>query len=147
MMDAALAKGSSSPRSDSFSAEARAILRLGWPLSLAQAGQALFGVVDTAVVGHLSAQAQGAVGLGNALFFGVSFLGMGIMMALEPLISQAIGAHQHARARALFWQGVWLSIIVSAVLSIPLFLSPLALPLFGVDRALAHETARYVWWR
>ena len=127
--------------------EAKELMKLGWPLALAQAGQALFGVVDTAIVGRVGAQAQGAVGLGNAFFIGFSVLGMGLMMALDPLVSQAIGAGNPGRARTLYWQGVWLALLSSAVLAIPIFVSPLVLPLFGVEKTLAHETWVYAAWR
>src|SRR5438105_4971356 len=126
-MEAAAVEPSVTPRAATLADEAREIFRLGWPLALAQAGQALFGVVDTAVVGRVSAQAQGAVGLGNGFFIGFSVLGMGLMMALDPLISQAIGAGQPAKARTLFWQGVWLALAASVVLAAPIALAPLAL--------------------
>ncbi|MBL8950326.1 MAG: MATE family efflux transporter [Myxococcaceae bacterium] len=135
------------PRASTFAAEARELLKLGWPLALAQAGQALFGVVDTAIVGRVGPQAQGAVGLGNAIFIGFGCLGMGIMMALDPLISQAMGAGEPGKARTHFWQGVWLSLIVSVLLAVPVATAPLALPGFGVDASLAHETWRYAVWR
>src|SRR4051812_5479226 len=117
-MDAVVAVTPEHTRTATFAEEARELFRLGWPLALAQAGQALFGVVDTAVVGRVSAQAQGAVGLGNAFFIGIGVLGMGVMMALDPLISQAIGAKEPGRARSLYWQGVWISLIASAVLAL-----------------------------
>ncbi|MBK7863060.1 MAG: MATE family efflux transporter [Archangiaceae bacterium] len=135
------------PRTSSFTEEARQLFRLGWPLALAQAGQALFGVVDTAVVGRVGAQAQGAVGLGNGVFMSISVLGMGVMMALDPLISQSLGAHRRDKARTLFWQGVWLALITSAVLALPIALTPLLLPRFGVEPGLAHQTWLYAVWR
>lgn len=146
-MDAALAPNTEQPRAATFANEARELFRLGWPLALAQAGQALFGVVDTAVVGRVGPLAQGAVGLGNACFIGFGCLGMGVMMALDPLVSQAIGAGHPAKARSLFWQGVWLAIGTSAALAVPIAVSPLVLPWFGVEPELAHQTWQYTVWR
>lgn len=147
MEAAALAPPTEPVRTATMLDEAKELLKLGWPLALAQAGQALFGVVDTAVVGRVGAQAQGAVGLGNAFFIGFSVLGMGLMMALDPLVSQAIGAGNPARARTLYWQGVWLALISSAVLAVPIWVSPLVLPYFGVESTLAHQTWVYTVWR
>ncbi len=48
--------------------EVRELLRLAVPIAVAQAGIALMGVVDTAVVGRLGAAALGAVGLANGIF-------------------------------------------------------------------------------
>ncbi len=144
---AAVPSAEPQPRASTFGDEARELIKLGWPLALAQAGQALFGVVDTAIVGRVGPQAQGAVGLGNAFFIGFGCLGMGVMMALDPLISQAMGAGQPARARTLFWQGVWLALIVSGALALPIAVTPLVLPSFGVEPELAHQTWRYAVWR
>jgi MATE family multidrug resistance protein len=146
-MDTALATTPAQERTGSLGAEARALFQLAWPLALAQAGQALFGLVDTAIVGHLSAQAQGAVGLANALFMGIGVLGMGLMMSLDPLVSQALGANEPAKARSYYWQGVWLSLLLSAVLGLAIGIAPLLLPLAGVERALAHDTGVYLWCR
>ena len=46
-------------------AELRALLALAVPVVFVQLGMMLMGVVDTVMVGHLSAQALAAVALGN----------------------------------------------------------------------------------
>lgn len=128
-------------------AELGALARLALPLSAAQAGQALMGVVDTAVVGRAGAVQIAGVGLGNALFFAVAVLGMGVMMGLDPLISQAFGADDPARARRLAWQGGFLALHVSAWLAVPLLILPWLLEPLGVEPAVAREAGRYVLWR
>ena len=50
------------------------------------------GVVDSIMVGRLSAEGLGAVALGNVYFFAVAVFGMGVLMALDPLVAQAVGA-------------------------------------------------------
>jgi multidrug resistance protein, MATE family len=127
--------------------ELKALLKLATPLGLAQAGQALMGVVDTAVVGRLSDVAQGAVGLGTGLCFAFATLGVGVMLSFDPLVSQAIGAGHVARARTLYWQAVWMALLAGTVLAAPLWLSPLLLEPCGVDPAVAHGAAEYVAWR
>ncbi len=127
--------------------ELKALLRLAAPLGLAQAGQALMGLVDTAVVGRVSDVAQGAVGLGAGLCFAFASLGIGVMLAFDPLLSQAIGAGHIARTRTLFWQAVWMAVFAGLVLAGPLWLSPLLLEPFGVDPAVAQAANEYVVWR
>jgi MATE family multidrug resistance protein len=123
--------------------ELRELLRLALPLAAAQLGMQLMGVVDTAVVGRLGAQELGAVGLGNALFFTISILGMGIVMGIEPMVSQAFGAGDPQRARRVLWQGVWLAFISGGILSVPLFLAPLVLAPIGVDPGVIAPTTAY----
>lgn len=127
--------------------ELKSLLKLATPLALAQAGQALMGLVDTAVVGRLSDVAQGAVGLGTGLCFAFATLGVGVMLAFDPLTSQAIGAGQPARARTLYWQAVWMALLCGVVLAVPMALSPLTLKPFGVDPQVADGAAEYVVWR
>lgn len=127
--------------------ELKALWVLALPLALAQAGQALMGMVDTAVLGRLSAQAQGAAGLGNSLTFTFLFFGMGVMMALDPLVSQAVGAGAHAQARSHLWQGFWLAVVTSGVVMVAVALVPLALVPMGVAPAVAAGAGQFIWWR
>ena len=50
------------------------------------------GVVDTVMVGHLSARALAAVALGNLYFFGLAIFAIGTLMVLDPVVAQAVGA-------------------------------------------------------
>jgi MATE family multidrug resistance protein len=129
------------------SSELSALWKLALPLALAQAGQALMGIVDTGVLGRLSAAAQAGAGLGNSLTFTCSFFGMGVMLALDPLVSQAIGAGQPERARTHYWQGVWLALLTSAVVMVPVALIPFLLEPFGVAPSVAEAARTYMWWR
>ncbi len=127
--------------------ELRALWKLALPLALAQAGQALMGIVDTGVLGRLSAAAQAGAGLGNSLTFTCSFFGMGVLLALDPLVSQAIGSGQLARARTHYWQGVWLALMTSVVVMIPIAGLPFLLEPFGVAPTVAEAARTYMWWR
>lgn len=127
------------------SSELSALWKLALPLALAQAGQALMGIVDTGVLGRLSAAAQAGAGLGNSLTFTCSFFGMGVMLALDPLVSQAIGAGQPERARTHYWQGVWLALLTSAVVMVPVALIPFLLEPFGVAPSVAEAARTYMW--
>ena len=127
--------------------ELRELLRLAVPIALAQAGIALMGLVDTAVVGRLGAAALGAVGLANGLFFAVAVVGIGIVMGLDPLIAQAFGAQDRLRSRALLWQGAWLAAIVSAVLAVPLVFAPRLIDVAGIEPSVARGAKEFLWAR
>ena len=128
-------------------AELRSLVRLAIPLAIAQGGQALMGVVDTAVVGRAGALPLAGTGLGNALFMALGVLGMGVMHGLDPLVSQALGAGDAARARRVLWQGVWLAALLSAALALPFLLAPAALAPLGIEEGVAREAGRYLRWR
>jgi MATE family multidrug resistance protein len=123
------------------------LVRLALPLAVAQGGQALMGVVDTAVVGRAGSLQLAATGLGAILFMALAVLGMGVMHGLDPLVAQALGAGDAARARRLLWQGVWLAAGLSAALAVPFALAPAALEPLGIPPDVAREAGRYLLWR
>lgn len=123
--------------------ELKSLVRLAVPLALAQVGMVLMGFVDVAVVGRLGPVPLAAVGLGNGLFFAVSVFGIGAMMGLDPLVSQALGAGQPQRARAVLWQGVWLAVFASAVLAVPIIAAAFLLEWAGVVPEVARDARTY----
>jgi len=134
-------------RSSPARAELSALLRLAAPLTAAQAGQALMGLVDTAVVGRTGAVPLAAVGLGNMLYFSFAVLGMGVMMGLDPLIAQAFGANEPGRARRLAYQGGFLALHAAALLAVPLAILPWLLEPAGVPAGVARDAGRFILWR
>jgi MATE family multidrug resistance protein len=107
--------------------------KLALPIAIAQAGQSLMSFVDSALVGRLGTAELAAVGLSNAVFAAFSSFGVGLMMGMDPLISQSFGARRTARAWALLWQGSYLAVATGLVLAVPLMLVPRLLPLMGME--------------
>ncbi|HEY6002332.1 MAG TPA: MATE family efflux transporter [Anaeromyxobacter sp.] len=128
-------------------AELGPLVRLALPLAVAQGGQALMGVVDTAIVGRAGALPLAGTGLGNALFMALAVFGMGVMHGIDPLVSQAVGAGDMARARRVLWQGAWLACGLAAILAVPFALVPGVLVPLGIEPQVAREASRYLLWR
>ena len=125
-----------------FRTEIRELLRLAMPLAAAQAGTQMMSLVDVAVLGRLGAGELAGSGLAVAVFFAVSVFGLGMMLGIDPLVSQAVGAGDHVRARRALWQGLWLSCIVTVLLTVVLLLGALALPLIGAaPEIIGHARA------
>ncbi|MEP6573121.1 MAG: MATE family efflux transporter, partial [Gemmatimonadota bacterium] len=78
-------------------------------------GLMTMGAVDTIMVGHLSAEALAATALGNLYFFAVAIFGMGTLMALDPVVSQAVGASDEEGVARTVQRGF----VMAALLSIP----------------------------
>lgn len=98
------------------------MLRLALPVVVVQVGMMLLGVVDTMVVGHLSSRALAAVALGHVTVIAVSSFGMGLLLALDPLVSQAVGARDHAAVRRSIQRGLVLAgalMVPSTLLLLP----------------------------
>lgn len=122
----------------------RDLLHLALPIATAHAGLVLLGVVDTAVVGRLGATELAGVGLGNSVFFAITVVAIGIMMGVEPLFSQAVGAGEPTRARSTLWQGSWLSVIVGSLTTVVLLLATLFIGRIGIDPAVVEQTSIYI---
>ncbi len=127
--------------------ELRALGRLAAPLMLQQIGLQLMGAVDLALVGRYDPNALASVGVANALIFAISCVGMGIVMGLDAVVPQALGAGDPARARRAASDGVRLAILVGAGLTLLVALAPALLPVVGIDATVASEASVFVWAR
>lgn len=124
--------------------EIRELVRLALPLAAAQAGTQMMGLVDIAVLGRVGARELGGAGLGNAVFFAASVIGIGIVYGVDPLISQAIGAGDRLRARRLLWQGSWLALAVTAVMTFILVALAAFIPAMGVQTELISPARTFL---
>ena len=98
--------------------EIQDVARLAAPIVVVQVGMMLMGVVDAAIVGRYSAEGLASVALGNVYFNSVVTLGHGTLMALDPLISQAVGAKDQAAIERSLQRGLILCLILSAPLAL-----------------------------
>ncbi len=94
----------------------RELLQLALPIIGVNVGLMAMGAVDTLMVGRLSPEALAGVALGNVYYNVVVMLGVGTLLALDPLLSQALGAGRHNTAAV----AVQRAIIVAAVIAVPL---------------------------
>ena len=118
-------------------------IRLSVPLAVAQVSQMAISVTDTVLLGALGHDALAAGGLATTLFFTMTILLQGVLTSVGVLIAQARGAQAHERIPALYWNGLWLAVL----LMLPaLLLMRSAEPLMiacGEPAALAHDAGRY----
>ena len=106
----------------------RDVASLALPIVAIQIGLIAMGTVDSIMVGRVSAEALAAVALANLYSFGFTSFGLGALLALDPVISQAIGARdEKAVAR-----GLQRGLLLAFALAIPI-----ALALLAVEPALA----------
>lgn len=124
-------------------AELRQQARLATPLALSHLGSQLMGVVDTAMLGRFSDTALAGAGIATGLLFAVTVLGMGLLLGMDSLVPQALGAGQPGRARHLLHQGLRLGLRLSLPLTAVVAVAPFLLPLAGVPPEIAREAHVY----
>ncbi|PSL03923.1 MATE family efflux transporter [Cecembia rubra] len=79
---------------------------LAFPVMLSQLGQVLVGVADSMMVGRLGAEPLAAASLANSIFFVVLMFGIGVSMAMTPLVAMADGKNNPKRISRLFNHGL-----------------------------------------
>ena len=84
------------------------LAQIAWPLILAQLAQNSLSFVDTMMVGRLGEQSLAGIAIGGTVFFFVVFILSGMILAVGPMVSQAVGAKDSAEASMVAQQGLWL---------------------------------------
>lgn len=95
---------------------------LGGPILIAQLAQIANGVIDTVMSGHVSAEDLAGVGIGSSLWLPLYLFFIGILSALQPIISGHSGARVTERVMPLTWQGLYIALALT-VLMISLLLN------------------------
>jgi MATE family multidrug resistance protein len=135
---------SASTATASVREELALVAQLATPIILVQVGMMLMGAVDTMMLGRLDALALAAGALGNTVSFGLLVPAMGILFALDPLVSQAYGAGDQEAVKRHFQRGLVLATLLSVPLSaIMLHTAPL-LELLGQKEEVVPLAAEYI---
>ena len=126
--------------------EWRPLLRLAWPLALAELGWMAMGIIDTIMVGRLpdSAAAIGAVSLGSILFFTCTVFGGCLLLGLDTFVSQAYGAGRMADCHRSLWSGLWLCAALTPILMAINVAMASGLAGFGVNPQVLPLATRYI---
>lgn len=95
-------------------------LGLAVPIVGAQLAQMSMSFVDVVMVGRLGTGALAAAVLGSTTFFTLSLICIGVIMAVNPTVSQAMGAGDRDEAARAARQGLWLALLLGAPLTFAL---------------------------
>lgn len=124
--------------------EVRALARLAAPVAITQLGYMLLGVVDTMMVGHVSADAVAAAALGNTWMMVVQMFAMGVIFGIDPIVSQAHGARRGGRAGLALQQGFVIAFLVGIPTGLSWLVTRQGLELLGQSPELAAMAHGYV---
>ena len=128
------------PTLKSIRAELPALLHLALPLIAGELGWMAMSVIDTIMVGRLphSAVNMAAASLSQVLFNTLTFGISGILLGLDPLISQAFGGKLLSEANRWLLHGLIPAVALAAILTGLLTLTPTLLLLLPVDKAVLN---------
>ncbi len=86
------------------------IVRLGWPVFIAQIAVMTNGLIDTVMAGRYSTVDLAAIGVGSSIYFSVFVAMMGVLLALSPIASQLYGAQRFGAIGEEVRQSGWLAL-------------------------------------
>ena len=124
--------------------EIRETLHLGLPLMLAQLGQMSMSFIDTLMVGRLGGLDLAGVALAGAIFHPVTFVCLGVLMAVGPLVSQAHGARDPCVAGRAVRQGLWLALLMALPAVLLMWNAGLFLEWMGHDLEIVSLSQAYL---
>lgn len=124
--------------------ELRDLVVLAVPVVLSELGWMAQGVVDNIMVGRLGPEAIGAVSLGNAVYYTPCLFGIGLLLGLDTLVSQAYGRRDHDECHRWLAQGVYLACIITPPLMLLIAAISFGFARFGVTPSVAAPASTYL---
>lgn len=122
----------------------REVASLALPLVFSLLSQTLMASLESALLGHVGAVEQGAMGLAWAflwpLHLGCNWSGVGVQIC----VAQAVGAQHREACRPLAWQGLYLSVLAWVVLALAGIVAPVLVPLSAPSPDLLAPTILYL---
>jgi MATE family multidrug resistance protein len=131
-------------RSESLGAELRALLGIAVPVVLSELGWIAMGIVDIIMVGRLGPEAIGAVGIASATYYAPTLFGIGLMLGLDTLVSQAWGRRDYDECHRWLATGVYLAAVYTPISMLLVALAPLLYQRFGVLPHVALSADAYL---
>lgn len=129
-----------------YKKELNALISLALPMLLAQVAQMGTSFVDTIMAGGAGKGDLAAVALGSSLFGTVYVSLLGVMVALNPMISQQYGAKQTNQIGEMGRQGLWYGLItgILGMLIMWVAITPFK-AFFDLSTQTLSITENYLW--
>ncbi len=139
-----MSSSSTSDARPALSAEIRELARLAAPIAFTQLSMMALGFVDLVMVGQCGVEAVGAVSLGNLWKVGTSMVAMGVVLGIDPFVTQAHGARDALGLARALQRGIVLALLVSAPVALLWLFTRSALVAFGQDPQISSVAHDYV---
>ncbi len=124
--------------------EIRILLGLAGPVMLTQLGQMSLGIVDTVFIGHVSVSAMAAASLANAYAWISMMSAAGVIIGMDPLVSQAHGAGDAREVALTLQRGLLLGLGLSLFVMLAWHFAGNVLVLAGQKPQLAAQAQLFL---
>ena len=128
----------------SYRTHVKTTFLIAYPVMLSQLGHILVGVADSMMVGALGAEPLAAVSLANSLFSLGLMFGIGVSIAITPLVAAADGGDTTYNQSQIFRHGLVINTVVGLMLAGILASSGYVLPWFDQPPRVVELTIPYL---
>lgn len=134
----------------SFFSHSKSLLKLAYPILIAQLIQNLMGFVDIVMAGRVSATDMAAVAVANSIWLPLILTIYGVIMALAAIVSQLAGAKNYSAISKQTYQTAWIALTLGlSLIGLYYLLAPLIAPLIELEgklKPLLFDYLRYIVW-
>jgi len=124
--------------------EIATLWRLSWPMLVGQLATVGMGVADVAMTGHVSAAELAAVSLGTSVWSIILVTVMGVMMAVNSVVSHEMGAGRFERISHSVRESLWMGAIVGVVGCVAANACALLFDHIGLAQAVADRAKTFL---
>ncbi|MFD2176698.1 MATE family efflux transporter [Veronia pacifica] len=124
--------------------EAVSIIKLGTPVLIAQLAQTGMGFVDTVMAGGVSPTDMAAVAVASSIWFPTVLFGIGVLMAMVPIISQLSGSGRVEKIPFQLHQGIYLSLMIALPMMLLLANTDALILYMDIDPAMTEKIIGYM---
>lgn len=117
---------------------------IAYPVMLSQLGHILVSVADSVMVGQLGAVPLAAVSLSNGIFALVMMFGIGLSMAMTPLVAAADGDHNRKKGAFIFRNAMFINLCAGLLLCAFIVVGSPILYYFEQPEAVVNLTVPYL---
>jgi MATE family multidrug resistance protein len=129
---------------NTLSKEIPRMARFAFPIVFAQASFMFMGVIDTAMMGRLGSAELAGTGVARSLFWMVSIFACGILLAIDILASQALGAKRTEDVNSLLGNGLRFALWLAAIFTPLLFVLVRGLSFLNYDPLILEHARVYL---
>ncbi|NVD06704.1 MATE family efflux transporter [Vibrio sp. JPW-9-11-11] len=124
--------------------EATQLIKLATPVLIASVAQTGMGFVDTVMAGGVSATDMAAVSIASSIWLPTILFGIGLLMALVPVVAQLNGAGRQHKVPFEIQQGITMALLLSVPTCLVLMQTENILNVMDVEALMADKTIGYM---
>ena len=120
-----------------FLKQSKSLMKLAYPILVAQLIQNLMSFADTVMAGRVSATDMAAVAVASSIWLPLILTIYGVIMALSSIVSQLAGSKQYQNIAKMTYQTAWIALILGlSLIALYYIATPLLIDKLAIDSHL-----------